>query len=314
MKFSLLLSEYNSSIFILKETDPLDFDESLVQLSKRDPEQPVELRTDCFYFNPLLKKNEANYLYSVSGNDFIISHTGKPLKGLKKDQGRGWFMLPPVALRKSDIHLEVMKLITRSPRLTGVIAQLARATMGLKVPPELNCPSKDDWLAWICAQKHSLTPQMVNAFNLLRAGTALLKMSDQIRSYLETGQEPEPVHQIRVRWCELREFNSIKRRLYESGEWEMEISPKTLAAGKEALIKEADAKFGAGWAQIEEYVTGEDVIENEQEKSRAKVPLFFIKNGSAWELINFPGTPDSLPMSINDLFNEAIKLAKGRIN
>jgi hypothetical protein len=299
MKLCIYLNTYNLLLSIEKENISTD---GYLLISKRDPQIPIELKTDCLYFNPLLKKGE-NHVYSWADDQFTSIYTGKPLKA--KPNERGWFMLPPRNLGPTDIHPNVKRLITRSPKLTGVIAQVSRTTMNLRIPVDLELSSPDVWIAWICAQKQVLTPSLKTAFGTIHAGTVGIAFSEELRTYLETGREPEPTVEIKIRWLELRKIKSIKRRLYESTEWQLKINPKLLD-NQSDLLTYAGEQLGSGWDQLEEYVTGEDTIEQPVEEPCVKVPLIFIKDGPSWKLFN---SDIDRPTSIIELFNEAITAA-----
>jgi hypothetical protein len=299
MKLALYLDNYNYYLHVMKKIEPDNGNYILV--SERDPDEPIEFKTDCFYFNPLLRKGET-HLYSLDAQGELTSiYSGKPIK-TKAAETRAWFTLYPINLRISDIHPDVSRLITRSPKLTGVIAQVARATMNLRIPSDLGLSSKDAWVKWICDQKQILTPTLKNAFGLLHNSIATLTFAEGLKTYLETGKEPEPIVEIKIRWCEIREVKSIKRQLYESPNWSLRINPKLLE-NQEELLAYAGSEFGSHWDQVEEYKTGEDIIEEDIKNTSTKVPLIFVKEGPNWRLLS---PPVNGPTSIHDMFNEAI--------
>jgi hypothetical protein len=297
--FKLTLSLYDHHFAVLLEPEKTA-DETII-LSTIDLDKPAELETDHLYFNPLLKVPQLCRVNS--DRQFINFYTGNVVKA-SKQFGYGWFPIAPVFLKQADISTELGRLIIRSPKLTGIIAQVARQTMGIRVPADLTLDSKEAWIAWICAQKVPLSPSAKAAFNTLRAGTTRLLMTDHVKAWLLSGQEPEPVYDVRIRWCTLRNYRVVKRRLFESFEWDMVATKKLLEGGKEALLAQGATQFGDGWDKSADYATGEDVIELETEDPIVQFPIIHIRPpGGTWKLLE---EVPSKPVSVTDLFNQAI--------
>jgi hypothetical protein len=304
MNIKLTLSTYDFSLKLSKETDVPTQEQTITVLSVRDPDQSVELRTDYLWFNPLLKKNDWMHLYSLDADhNFTSIYSGKSLKGLKKEQARGWFGIAPITLTKSNIPAELLRLIIRSPQLSGVIGQMARASLGLRIPPDLNCQTKEDWVTWFNTQVQPLSSYARHAFNNIRTGTSTLGLTSELRTYLETGREPEPIYELRIRWCELRTFTSVRRKLFESAERDLTVTTTVLNQGKEAVLNAAEKLFGLGWNQVEEYETGEDIVTEEIADQRLTVPIILMRQGTNWVPFGFT---EKMPISIHDLFTEAV--------
>lgn len=252
MIFQLLLNTYRMRIVLATEGEDLPSSEHIL-LSKRDPEVPVEFKPGPCYFNPLLKKTGAGHLFIVNGDNALVTlTTGKAFPKLSKKEiavlNRGWFLIPPMKLEPDDITSDIRHLIVNTPQLTGVIAQVARTSMGLRIPTNLNCVDKDAWITWITSQHLQLIPRVKMAFNkLITNDSYLIESRRGVLLTLETGQILEKTYTIRFRWAETKDVLIKYRQIRESMENEIEIPESIAKGGEEEIVKFLDKNMGSNW-------------------------------------------------------------------
>lgn len=287
---------------------------SLLLLSIRDPDVPVEFTSGHAYFNPLLKRDH-NQVFLCNGERELFSlFTGKPASKISKGEvllNRGWFDLPPRNLETGDIAVEVWALIDRTPQLTGLITQVVRSKMGFNVPAGLEFLSREDWLTWFTAQQMPLPLQIKNAFLRLPMGSSVL--SEETRHLLLTGVEMEKQFQLRISWGQIKTMKVLieQRQAFESNEWTMQVPESLLSSGQEAILELATKTFGSTWTElhtspvgIETKNTGEETTEMTEgliawfrpDDQNAFAPLIF----------NEALSDSRRPKTVNDYFREAM--------
>jgi hypothetical protein len=310
MKFQLYINPRNQHIQIVTEnqrTSSTDF----VLIAERDPAQEILFEWDCAYYNPLLKKNDATQLFLVNGNLELIGYNsgkapGSLTKAERKQLWRGWFKLAPRALSAYDIPSVVLVQLEKIPQMKGVISQALRSGMGLRVPEELEAKTSNDWIAWIMAQRMAVTPTIKSCFEQLKVNSHFLIFPEAVKTFILTGIEPEPLVQIRMRYCEIRTLRQVTRQLFESYEHNMEVPKSLLDLGSDALLTHAKEKWGKDWYKVQDYPTGSDVIQVPEEAKVEGGMIIFAKaaNQLEYQLLS-PLT--NLPSSIHDIFAKIIE-------
>jgi hypothetical protein len=194
--------------------------------------------------------------------------------------------------------------------MTGVIAQVAISTMGIRVPANLEIANPADWLAWFKSQQVLLPPRVKSLFQVVAAHPEILIISKSDHEYLLTGIEPEPTHKIRIRWCAQAEVNIIKKELSESLEWELEVPASVFATGEAGILRYADEHLESWRGDL--YLTAVDEVRS-SEPTPAKTiegPLIWVWNESTRKhqpLKNNPAENPDRPKTINDLFWQTIR-------
>jgi hypothetical protein len=286
-------------------------DSTYIVLAERDPEVAVDFKPGSAYFNPLLKPKDATELFLFVGGELVSYHTGKPpirfqSKAEQTRVQRGWFELPARALTKADITPDIMDRIYRVPKLTGVIQQILRSGLGLRVPDDLQCETGNDWAAWIYSQQMAITPCIRNMFTAIKGNLNYLKFSAKEREFMLTGQEPEPVFRVKLRWCKVVTTTKTVMRLYESQDHEMIMTKAQVEGGNDEILKAADQQWGLVWRDTSTYVTGQDTVETKEEIMQ-EGPLIFVQVEGANKFQVWCEPPFSKPKSDYDIINEAIE-------
>jgi len=311
MKFSLLIDEYRTSLVLTKfEETPTA--ENYFLLGVRDSDEPMEFKSGGIYFNPLL--NPAHPFIFNGENKLVSVFNGKPVKRMSKllqvQTARGWFEIPPRPLRMSDIHVDVLKIIKKAPSLTGAIAQVARSTMNLKVPPELHCPSYDSWEAWFTGQQMVLTPKVRMAFTA--AGARSFALNSNVRHLLLTGREPEREFDVQVRWYCYKTVVVRQRQIQESQEWNVRIPESIMARGQEAILEFVNKAY-PNWKQLIEGPEGVEEISRTEEEGAVEGPLIWFRPTTTDAFAILPenrAAHEGRKPTIQDLFREAIQLSR----
>lgn len=284
---------YNGSLHI----SPIDCPaEPYNILASRDPDEPVEFKAGYAYFNPVLKSKDANELFL--GKELIGYYSGRyPAKLTKaetKQADRCWFELAPRNIRVEEIPPELKHRIQAVPKLTGVIVQLLRSQLGLRVPADLAFNTSKEWFDWILAQQMAVPPQVKEIF---RRQSGKPVCNAKIREHMITGREPEPLIIIKARWVKVKSVTTVTSRLYESDEYEMAVQKKLTEGGAQAILAEADKQWGKDWKTVGDYVTGLDRLETSAETIQEGALIFYKpENAPTYALLHEPDfrRPDSI--------------------
>jgi hypothetical protein len=311
MKFMLLLDENRTSIVVVKHEDsPLN--SHFVLLGVRDSDETIEFKPGGIYFNPLLK---LLHPFVFNGENKLVSvFNGRPVPRMNKavvaQTARGWFELPPRPLRMNDVHRDVLKLVKNTPKLTGVISQVARSTMNMRIPPELSCPTYEAWQAWFMSQQMVLTPRIRQAFMAARANG--LGIDNNARHLMLTGREPERQFQIRFRWYQYKTVLVRQRQILESQEWSMAVPESVMAKGQEAILEYCSEAY-PNWKELLPEPAGVEELSREEEGETVEGPLIWYRPTTAEQYAilpeNAPAHENRQP-TIYDLFREAIQTSR----
>jgi hypothetical protein len=316
MIWSLYLDIYRSGLTVMPE-NPLEGDSHYILLSQRDPEIPLEFKIGGYYFNPLFREGGVLHPYIVNGDVQLVSvFTGKGPKKFSKDKtamyNRGWFELPPQPIKAGDIHPDLRALINSQPRLHGAIAQLARGTMNLRIPDGLAITDTDGWLDWIATQKTPLPLRLRQVFQVLQVRPASIEFDDKLHHQLLTGEIPEPICQIKLRWYDYSTLKILRRQIKESVDWELELPISVIQEGEAAILAAADIKFGASWREVSAMlptgVTDTEVPSDPEATIAGSLIWFRVKTAADLPFVPLgPKFEGEHPTSINDLFQIAIQ-------
>jgi hypothetical protein len=323
MIWSLYMDVYRNELTVLPQ-NPLAGDSHYLLLSQRDPDVPLEYKPGGYYFNPLFKQTGTGvpHPFIMNGENHLVSvFTGKSPKKLTREKAamfrRGWFELPPRNLTKEDIHKDLLTLVKAQPKLHGAIAQVARASMGLRIPNGLSISSFDGWLAWIQAQQTPLPLRLKTVFQVVQSRAAALVFSEKDQHRLLTGEEPPPVALVKVRWYKYETVRILRKRIRESAEWEVEMPLSILQDGtpsEEAVIAALDLRYGPGWRSLTDAspsgITDSDLNEEEPHET-IEGPLIWFRslddNRMPFQPLGPKSNLEQSPSSINDLFQLAIQ-------
>lgn len=285
------------------------YDDKQIFLAKRDPDIPIDFKPGKTYFNPLLKKRDALALYL--GPEPVSMYSGKPpgrfaSKAENARADRGWFELEPQLLEWEDIPSSIREKIYQIPKLTGVLSQLLRSALGLRVPPETQFESGEAWQAWVCAQKMLVKPIVKASFNQLIVQPDRLFFPDKFKKAMLTGVLPEPVIRARVRWCSLKECTTVHRNLFESEEYEITVTKADLNAGITRILAMAESQFGPDWKQFFAGPTGRDTVaSSETELQSGPLVHIRIEDESDYQLWHkFADAPVSVQSVLNQVIND----------
>jgi hypothetical protein len=311
MTFKLHLDPSSETMIILPETiQPESRFTNL--LSSRDPDQPLEFKVGFVYLNPLLKNPIQAYLMTPEGP--LGYQTNKPPGKYSKTEtaqlARGWFEIVKEPLSNKDLPPQLIKLITKSPKLTGVIAQNIRAQLGLPIPANLQVTTPEEWFSWLANQELPLRPQLRHVFTSLFITPLNLNFSRQNRHFMLTGAQPEPEYTVKLRWLEIRESQIITQQLYESMEWQMNVPESVLIQGTAAILEFANNQFNPSWAQLLPSPTGENILQKETAAETTFTgPLIFYRPEHTNEYTIYAKDDwnrETIP-SVIDLLNKATK-------
>lgn len=320
MIWSLVIDSYNSTIKVLPH-DPGADGERLLLISQRDPDVPLEFKIGSYYFNPLFKEGGSLHPYVVNGEENLVSiFTGKGPKKFSREKAamydRGWFELPPRQIEMGDIHPDVHSLIKSQPKLHGVIAQVARSTMNLRIPEGLDVKNYEGWLAWLSQQRQPLPLRLKTVFQLVQSRSQALIFNEKDIHRLLTGEEPEPIAAVKVRWYRYEVARVMRKQIRESLEWEINLPLATVKEGEAAIVAALDEKYGTAWRDLSSStVSGvTDVMElgttETIPEETIEGPLIWYRGEDTPTLPYHPlgpKTEEERPTSINDLFQIAIK-------
>jgi hypothetical protein len=313
MIWNLYIDTYRSTVVVSQRQAT---GEHYLLISVRDPDVPLEFKPGGYYFNPLLKDGGSLHPYIVNGEGNLSSiWTGKAPKKATREKAamleRGWFELPPRQITLADIHPDLTALISNQPKLYGAISQVARSTMNLKIPEGMNIVNYEGWLAWIAAQRMALPLRLKVVFQVLQTRAQALVFSDKDKHQLMTGEEPEPIVQVRVRWYNYEVIKVLRKRVIEGVEWDLEVPLSVLKEGEAAVVTAADRKFGTAWRNVEGVLPSgvTDQVTTEEPQEKIEGPLIWFRPENSADT---PYTPfgekfvGDRPTSINDLFQIAI--------
>jgi hypothetical protein len=312
VKFQLYLNPLTYHLQIISEGQRIQSAESVL-LAERDPDQEMIFSSDCAFYNPLLKRYDALQLFLVNGEQALIGyHSGKaPIafssKAERAQISRGWFKIAPRNLNASDVPVDVYQQLESIPRMKGVLSQALRSRMGLRVPEELEARDFAAWIAWISAQRLAVTPTIRRCFEALKMHPEFLIFPEATKIFLSTGVEPEPLFDVRMRYCEIKTTKQILKQLFESYEHQMKVPRSLVEAGDVTeLLARAVERFGENLDQLETYPTGLDTIDSNEEPLIEKGWVILARgpDDQQYRLLSSLSNP---PDSIHDLFAKVIE-------
>jgi hypothetical protein len=310
MKFKLYLNL--QSLIILPEN--INGDPKYQLLSQRDPDIPLEFKIGFAYFNPLLKNKERLQAYLMTAEGLMGYQSGKPLaKLLKAEQaklGRGWFELPRQPPELVDFSPQLLSLLVKTPALVGVIAQNIRTHFGLRVPDDINCVTKAEWMSWLAKQELPLRPSLRSLFTSLFINQYQLVFTEENREFMLTGIQPEPTYTVQLRWMEIQETKIVIQQLAESLQWEILVPESVFKEGTAAIIDFANKQLGPEWSKVEKQITGESKIETGNPEKVSSGPVIFyhpkhvsefaLYSPDSWDRNTNPSIIDSIMKVINE--------------
>lgn len=311
MKFYLYINPDSKYLQVVAEGQHAVIEGSSVLVAERDPDEAMLFERDCAYYNPLLKRNDALQLFLVDGENKLIGYnSGRPPGSMTKAEHkacqRGWFKFSPRPLSPAEVPTDILIQLKAIPKMKGVLSQALRTRLGLRVPEELEAVTFNDWISWLGAQRMAVPPSVRASFELLKDNAGLLRLPEETKSHLLTGQAPEPKFDVRMRYCEIRTSRRVTRGLYESYEHTLSVPKSVLEDGKEALLSLAQEKFGSNWALIQDYPTGIDIDSDEPETSTERALVVFVRASGDAHYQLWAGPKEDLPNSIHDIFAKVI--------
>ena len=310
MTFMLFIDEYRTTLTVVRKREG-PAASNFILLGERDPDQPIEFKIGSIYFNPLLVPAHP---FIMNGDNKLLSmFNGKAVKRMSKilaaQVARGWFEVLPRPLIPSDINPEVRRLIVNTPKLTGVISQLARSTMSLRIPDDLTCSDESEWLDWFGRQMVVMTPKIRQAFAAAATRKAQA-ISDTDKHLLMTGQEPERQFQVLIRWVKTKTIRIYQRELYESPERHLTVPESVMAKGEEAIMEYVNTHVHVGWNELMSDVIAQEEISREDTGEESEGPLIWFRPTSSDQyapLTNNPAMDPDRPQTFQDHIRQAMQ-------